>query len=28
MKRIERGVTRLAVGDPEGIERLRAATQD
>lgn len=28
MKRIERGVARLAVGDPEGIERLRAAMQD
>ncbi len=28
MKRIERGVTRLAVGDPEGIERLRAAMQN
>jgi [acyl-carrier-protein] S-malonyltransferase len=28
MKRIERSVDRLAVGDPEGIERLRAMTQD
>lgn len=28
MKRIERDVRRVAVGDPEGIERLRAMTQD
>jgi len=28
MKRIERSVNRLAVGDPDGIERLRAMAQD
>jgi [acyl-carrier-protein] S-malonyltransferase len=28
MKRIARDVTRVAVGDPDGIERLRAAIQD